>query len=247
MDIGFSGAYHQSSKDGSRGHPPIPENPGDWPDSWKIREYKIYPRLPKISLPDEKFRSDFFSLIEKSLPGRDYEAGGVISPSEFGVLLKYSCGMFRSETTESSLIRAYPSIGERFPVEVYPLVLVSGERIPAGVYHYDMRGHRLDVLAQRVFGREDIRELLRFKWIEKASLVLVMTAVFERNQVRYGERGYRYALLEAGHIGQNICLIATALGLKCFALGETRDEALEKVLGLDGVSESVVYAFSIGR
>jgi SagB-type dehydrogenase family enzyme len=74
-----------------------------------------------------------------------------------------------------------------------------------------------------------------------------MTDVFWRNQNKYGERGYRYILLEAGHIGQNIYLVSEALGLKCCALGGTRDENLEELVDIDGVTESVVYALAVGK
>ena len=73
-----------------------------------------------------------------------------------------------------------------------------------------------------------------------------MTAVFSRNQMKYGERGYRYVLLEAGHIGQNMYLNAAALSLKCCALGGTIDSKLEKFLDIDGITESVVYAVAFG-
>ena len=74
-----------------------------------------------------------------------------------------------------------------------------------------------------------------------------MTSQFERTQMKYGERGYRYILLEAGHIGQNICLVSETLGLKCCALGGTMDKNLEELLDIDGETESVVYGFAIGK
>ena len=64
---------------------------------------------------------------------------------------------------------------------------------------------------------------------------------------KYGKLGYRYILLEAGHIGQNMYLVSEALGLKCCALGGTRDENLEKLIDIDGVTEAVVYGFAVGR
>ncbi len=247
MDIDLSKEYHQSSKDGSKGHLPISKNPDDWPELWKVQEYKSYPRFSKMPLPHEKLWADFYTLVTERKSGRDYKEGGIISRSELAALLKYSCGMLHAAANEISSGRAQPSAGGRFPIEMYPFVLTPAKNVPAGVYHYDVRNHQLEVLNQRVFEREDIQKLFRFEWTENASLILVMTAVFGRNQMKYGERGYRYILLEAGHIGQNIHLTATALGLKCCALGGTQDRNIEKVLDIDGVGESVIYAFSVGR
>jgi len=58
---------------------------------------------------------------------------------------------------------------------------------------------------------------------------------------------YRYILQEAGHIGQDAYLVSEALGMKCCALGGTRDENLEKLIDIDGVTESVVYALALGK
>ncbi len=80
------------------------------------------------------------------------------------------------------------------------------------MYHYDVKEHALDVLWQRSFTKADIANLFVYDWIGEASCALLMTAVFWRNQVKYGQRGYRYVLLEAGHIGENGYLTAEALG-----------------------------------
>ena len=86
-----------------------------------------------------------------------------------------------------------------------------------------------------------------YPYVKNASVAIVMSAIFWRMQNKYGERGYRNILLEAGHIGQNIYLISEALGLKCCAQAGTIDESLEKFLSLDGREESIVYGFAIGK
>ena len=119
--------------------------------------------------------------------------------------------------------------------------------LKAGLYHYNVKDHALDVLWDREFSDDDIGQIFTYPWVRDAAIGIVMTAVFSRNQSKYGERGYRYILLEAGHIGQNIYLVSEALGLKCCALGGTRDENLEKLIDIDGVTESVVYGFAVGK
>ena len=131
-------------------------------------------------------------------------------------------------------------------MEIYPIVFSGDKEIPAGLYHYNVKEHALDVLTQQTFTASDIGNLFVYEWIQKASCALVMTAVFGRNQVKYGERGYRYMLLEAGHIGQNVYLVSNALGVKCCGMGGTRDENLEKLIDIDGTTEAVVYALILG-
>ena len=243
--IDISRIYHQDSKDHSRGHPPISKNSEDWPEAWRTIGYKVYPRFPKINLPQEKPQADFFELILKRRSRHKYRREPV-SLSELSVLLQNSCGI--TDRTEKGISgRAQPSGGGRFPIELYPLVLASGQDVPAGLYHYDVKHHQLETLWQRVFDREFIESLFTYEWVADAAVVFLMTAVFARTQMKYGDRGYRYILLEAGHIGQNIHLTVEALGLKCCALGGTRDSAIESLLDIDGVNESVVYAVAVGK
>mgnify|MGYP001607672347 CR=1 FL=1 len=245
MDIDFSKIFHQSSKDRLKGHPPVSLDSKDWPEEWKTTYYKAYPRLPKVDLEDKPPPADFFDLIKKRQSRRDFTRAP-ITKHELSVLLKYSCGA-TGKLTSDRFRRAQASGGGRYPIEVYPIVFRSGENLEAGLYHYNVKEHKLDVLWDREFNDEDIGQIFTYPWVRDAAVGIVMTAVFWRNQNKYGERGYRYILLEAGHIGQNIYLVSEALGLKCCALGGTRDENLEKLIDIDGVTESVVYALAVGR
>ena len=245
MDIDFSGIFHQSSKDHAKGHPPIPLESKDWPEDWKTVYYKAYPRLRKLGLEDGVPPADFFALVRRRKSRRRFSRKP-ITKRELSLLLKYACGV-TSGGAEQRKSRAQPSGGGRFPIEVYPILFRPGEDLKAGLYHYGVKNHELDVLWDREFTDEDIDTLFTYPWVKDAGVVFVMTAVFSRTQDKYGERGYRYILLEAGHIGQNLYLVSEALGLKCCALGGTKDEALEQLIDIDGVTESVVYAVAVGR
>ncbi len=247
-DIDFSELFHHSSKDHSKGHPPIPPDDKDWPEEWKTTYYKAYPRLPKIDLIDEQPKADFFDLIKKRQSRRDFKREP-ITKREISLLLKYSCGNM-GEMGNGRYHRAQASGGARFPIEIYPIIFrndSAADGLKAGLYHYNVKDHALDVLWDREFSDEDIGQIFTYPWVKNAAVGIVMTSVFWRNQNKYGERGYRYILIEAGHIGQNFYLICEALDLKCCALGGTRDENLEKLIDIDGVTESVVYALAVGR
>jgi nitroreductase len=77
--------------------------------------------------------------------------------------------------------------------------------------------------------------------------MVYITAVFPRKQWRYGyARAYRSVLVEAGHFCQTFCLAATWLGLAPFCTMALADSTVERDLGLDGITESVLYAAGIG-
>jgi SagB-type dehydrogenase family enzyme len=244
MYVDFSDLFQQSSKDSSgKGRVHIPPDSSTWPKEWKTIYYKSYGKLPKIGLSSGKPHADFFEVIRKRHSSRKFTQAPV-DKEKLSLLLQYSCGIVDIES--GSHRRAYPSGGGRFPIEIYPLVFQGSVDIPAGVYHYNVREHALDVLWRRPFSDSDIGELFSYEWIQDASLAIVMTAVFERSQMKYGERGYRYVLLEAGHIGENVCLTAEALDLSCCAMGGVRDEKVERLLDIDGITEAVVHSLVLG-
>lgn len=245
MHPDFSHLFHQSSKD-LRGHGrvSIPQDSRQWPLEWHTVHYKIYPRFKKIALPATAPTADFFDLVRERKTDRRFSST-VLTVEKLSTLLKYTCGITH-EHKEFNLRRAYPSGGALFPLEVYPILFSDVADIASGIYHYNVKDHALDTLEERSFSKDDIARLATYSWVQDAAALFVISAVFWRSQMKYGERGYRYILLEAGHLGQNLYLTSAALGLKCAGLGGTRDKNIESVLHLDGVYESLVYALVVG-
>jgi len=242
MEPDFSYLFHQSSKKHGKGARAIPKDQSLWPEEWKTIEFKTYERLPQVMLEPERKEADFFSLIKKRKSGQFKMNSRPISRSELSLVLEYSCGLIK----KGDRSRAQPSGGARYPIEIYPLVLTEGENLPTGLYHYDVANHALRELWRRSFSNDDKNNLFMYSWMENASVAFLMTAVFMRNQVKYGERGYRHILFEAGHIAQNMYLVATALSVPCSALAGTHDEKLEELLDIDGGNESYLYTVALG-
>lgn len=241
----FSKIFHQSSKDHVKGHIPIPTDWQDWPNEWKTAYYKAYPRLPKIGLEGTPPSVDFFKLLKRRRTRRNFTRSD-LTLRELSLLLKYSGGTMHP-TSDGRYHRAHPSAGTRFPIEIYPIVFRSDSDVAAGIYHYNVKDNALDVLWEHEFSDEELDRLFGYPFVKDASLAIILTAVFWRTQHKYGERGYRYILAEAGHIGQNVYLVSEALGLKCCALASSNDIEIERMLDIDGVTESLVYALAVGK
>jgi SagB-type dehydrogenase family enzyme len=64
---------------------------------------------------------------------------------------------------------------------------------------------------------------------------------------RYGERGYRYLLLDAGHVCQNLYLAAEPIGCGVCAIAAFFDDKLNAALGLDGEKQFAVYLATVGK
>jgi len=139
-----------------------------------------------------------------------------------------------------------PSGGARHPVEVYLLALrVKG--LPSGLYHYDPRSHRLEQLRKGPMQNKAMAYCAGRASVKEAAALFLMTAVFPRVMWKYrSARAYRVVTLDAGHLCQTFCLTATFLGLAPFCTAALNDSLIEKDLGLDGISESVVYVAGVG-
>ncbi len=75
----------------------------------------------------------------------------------------------------------------------------------------------------------------------------VMTAVFERTLWKYQfESAYRVLWLDAGHLAQTFCLLATSRGLGPFTTAAIQDSFIEKLIGLDGIREFPIYLCGAG-
>lgn len=142
--------------------------------------------------------------------------------------------------------RACPSAGALYPIETY-VVANHVDELPPGLYHYYVPSHSLEVLLEGSFGNDLAQAALGQGMVRTASAVFVWTAVVRRSKWKYGERGYRYIYLDAGHIGQNLYLAATALGLGCCTIGALFDEEVNRLIGVDGTEETVVYMGAVGK
>lgn len=225
---------------------PTKTDPKDWPKSWKTILFKSYPRLPSVRLPKTMLNSEgLFKILAKRKSTRKFSKKG-ISLNEISKLLYYSCGVIEVPENDWNISRrAYPSAGARYPLEAY-LVAFNTEKISQGIYHYNIKNHSLELLL-----KQDVRNLFEEfvdqEWLKDAGVIIVITAVLSRSLIKYGERAYRYCLIEAGHIAQNIYLATTALHLNCCAIGGFNDEAINKILDLDSYNEFTLYILGVGK
>ncbi|HXU35898.1 MAG TPA: SagB/ThcOx family dehydrogenase [Blastocatellia bacterium] len=145
----------------------------------------------------------------------------------------------------SIYLRAAPSAGGLFPLEIYALAR-EVEGAADGLYHYNVRRHGLELLKTGAWFEELHHALLMAPLVQGANLILFLSAVFARSQKKYGPRGYRYIMLEAGHVAQNVCLSSVEQGLGSLCMGGYLDGRLNSFLGLDGIQEAVVYSVAVG-
>lgn len=129
---------------------------------------------------------------------------------------------------------------------MYPIIL-NCKGIEKGLYHYNVKENILEVLLKENLNRWIIKTTGGEKWIANSSVVFVITGVLDRTRIKYGDRGYRYSLIEAGHLGQNLCLLATELGLGTCPIGGFIDKEVNELLDIILQKEVALYLIAVGK
>ena len=163
--------------------------------------------------------------------------GKRLSLHQFSQLLWSAQGI----TEQGGFKRAAPSAGALYPMDIYAVVgngCVEG--LGPGVYHYESDGHSISP-GRGKDARGDVANASLWQtWMAQAPLSLIITAEYSRIMGKYGQRGIRYAMIEAGHIGQNIFLEAQAMGLAAGIVGAFEDDKLIRVMGIKETHEPLL-------
>ncbi|HEY9420676.1 MAG TPA: SagB/ThcOx family dehydrogenase [Thermoanaerobaculia bacterium] len=160
-------------------------------------------------------------------------------------LLFHAAGVVEGRGQAGRPFRVTPSGGALYPVELF-LHARTVEGLAPGLYHYDALAGALNRLPGGDRTAELASCLVQPALVADTSIQILSVGIFERSTFKYGNRGYRFALLEAGHQAQNLSLVATALGLACVHVGGYRDREVDRLLGLDGLQRSALYVTCIG-
>ena len=203
---------------------------------------KVYSLGERESLEAPVPSNELEATIALRRSGRQF-SGEPVEREEISRLLHYAYGI----TDSSRGYRAVASGGALYPLELYVLALnVRG--LGQCIYHYNVQDHCLDVVSNS-FDSEEMARVISFRdvEIEKAGAVVVISTIFMRSTIKYKDRGYRLILFEAGETAQNLCLVATSLGLDVCLLGGFLDDELSTFLHFDGHREAPLIPLVLGR
>jgi SagB-type dehydrogenase family enzyme len=211
--------------------------------------FKRYSGVRRLRLPPQvPPKAEFLRVLMARRTHRIFSPANV-SLASVSSLLFYTWGVtgYIPTTLLGPLPRkTSPSGGARHPGEVYLVALrVSG--LAPGLYHYDLRRHRLERLRKGEMRSKAFQYCAGQSHARNAAALFIMTAVLPRVMWKYPfARAYRVVLLDAGHLCQTFCLTATWLGLAPFCTAALKDSLIERDLGIDGVSEVALYVAGVG-
>jgi SagB-type dehydrogenase family enzyme len=222
-----------------------------------VEKARTYPQPPptksidgvRTMLPSAAPLGDLERALKERRTWRQI-ADRAIPLADLSTLLSLTWGVQRRGRVAGQgdvVFKTSPSGGARHPIEAYVMAMAV-DGLPAGAYHYDSAAHDLVAVGSPVDRDALVKVLGNQFYFANCAAVVVMTACFERTMWRYPfTRAYRTVLIEAGHLGQTFALVATALHLAPFQTIAFGDSDIERMIGVDGHSESAIYVVGVGH
>jgi SagB-type dehydrogenase family enzyme len=209
------------------------------------RSVRRHPQRPFLPLPAPDLGGA--TLAEAVAARRSHRTfrASPLTPGDLATLLHAGYGVTGTVDGTTQELRTAPSGGALYPLELYA-ACHRIEGLDLALYHYDPLRHGLELV--RPLGAPLGGELTPYgEVLAESAAVLAVTAMFWRSRFKYGDRAYRFTLIEAGHVAQNVLLAASALRLAAAPVGGFYDRAVDAVLGVDGLYEASLYLVPVGH
>jgi len=213
-----------------------------------FKEYKHAP-FRRLERGDNCFpRASLGEILKRRRTVRQFRRSPVpmrvvseVIRGTWGTTGRLNTGSFGKLLTKTS-----PSAGALHPVECY-LLAWEVQGLAPGLYHYSVKRDGLERLRSGDLREQAVRAASGQTWVADASFLCILTVVVDRVFWKYtSPNAYRLFLLDAGHLAQTFCLLATASGLGAFTTAAIQDSLIEELLRIDGVREIPIYLCGAG-
>jgi SagB-type dehydrogenase family enzyme len=216
-----------------------------------FKRYEGAPRYELEDYGDVELTKGLTELARERKSVRSY-TGQKLSLMHIAALLAGSYGVTRTEMLHEAQVpwqfRPVPSPGALYASEIY-LVLINSD-LPQGLYHYRPDTNVLEQLKTGDFSAFIAKSCGTEPYIDSAAKIgalVICTSMIERLYIKYGERTYKFMMIETGLLAQQLTLAATSLDLGTCMLGGYFDDEVHDFLGVDGVLESVQNVMVLGH
>ncbi len=188
-------------------------------------------------------KADIGEVLGSRRTTRRFTKGG-LTKAELAVLTASCAVPYDADWLESPKNKD----GIDFFEQVELFVAVRNMRsLEGGIYRCDGTGGGLARMDGGGTGEEMVEICMGQSAAAEASAVFFIAPRLSGYLERFGNRGYRYAGMHAGIIGERIYLASTALGLGVSGIAGLDDDLANRLCGVDGAETAVMYALAVGR
>lgn len=189
--------------------------------------------------------SDFLKIINSRKSDRMFSKE-TVSLVELSYLLWCTQGIKEIRGQNYATIRTVPCGGARHQFECY-MAIQQVVGLTDGLYHYLPMTHQIELISILEDLNTFISEALGGQaWASRANINFFYSVVAYRCEWRYGIYAHRVALMDVGHISENLYLALKSIGLGGCGVGYINQAILDKAFELDGTDEFMIYAFPSG-
>jgi SagB-type dehydrogenase family enzyme len=216
-------AVHQAGAEiveGTAATAEMVEHLGAAPERW--RRIEVPPVTPEsLDYPDAVFRRR---------SKRNFVNKGV-AKDDMGFLLQALCAKDAADRQSRSVAAGF--------------LVNQVKDMAEGFYLLDPAHDGVGLVAEGAYTEKMTRICLDQMWLANAAVHFLFLANLDVLDRTWGARGYRYAMLQAGRLGQRLYVASTALGLGCCGIGALYDGEAASLLGLNENSR-LLYLVAVG-
>jgi SagB-type dehydrogenase family enzyme len=218
------------------------------PPTYDVPPFKEIPEAETVRLPTPELPSTSFDKLIRARHSCRNFLPEPLALTALSTILHAGYGIIDVQDMDGEFLeRPVPSGGGLYPLELYVLVQ-RVEGLAGGAWHYVPLGHRLERVHEHSLPPVLSSEMfLGQAYLIDCSAIVVITSVVQRSLWKYEDRGYRYIMLEAGHVAQNVNLCASAMDLASLNLGGFFDRDVLGLLRVDPDTEIALYGIALGR
>lgn len=203
-----------------------------------VGQHKSYPRFEKIRLPaPETLDATLADILTQRVSYLNGSEASSISLQQWGTFFGLALGKRKQSGN-----RNYPSGGALYPIETY-LISSAVPGHDTSVFHYNPSEHALEKL-WALPHTIALKDLVQQEKLLYSSLI-VLTSMWKRSSAKYGDFAYTVGMLEAGHMSENMLLVATALDLHARPMAGFADAALLSALDISPEDEQPVHTITL--
>ena len=221
---------------------PMRDNLGSIPTTSASKNYLEAERLP-LPAPDLSRPANLWQCLATRRSERNYTAEP-LGIEELSKLMWAAQGV--TARAGIYLLRTAPSAGALYPFETY-VYIDKVKEVSQGIYHFNVGDFTLECLQEGDFSHALTAASLGQPVVRRAAVVIIWTAMMLRCMVKYRDRAVRYIPMDLGHVCQNVQLAATAMDFGSCPIGAFYDDDINKLLGVDGEEETVLYLVTVGK
>lgn len=185
---------------------------------------RIYQNLLELPKPKVRGTVSIEQVLNERRTRRSF-SNQIVTKAELGQMLWAGQGITEQKTGK----RTAPSAYEVYPFTLF-VVVRNVEKLSAGVYEYLPKEHALGLVQNDVtaFDKSGVQP-----GAQQAPVVFIIAAAYGKGADKLKDNAIKSAILEAGHISQNLYLEAESLGMATVAMGGFDSSKVITALGLD--------------